>query len=312
MLADGRADAHQPVAVFDQFQQIRRGEILDAVGRGLPSGLSSLAATSAGMSCGWQFNTQRRLLRRQAGGQLAQQRQKLMLVVTHIGSNFLASQSCHRLRFEPPQSRQRTSSPTAHFRRVRSHLGNRNSTRSLSPAVGGRALRARPPSHRPRNPFQFDTRHNSFGVLSSASVGGLSGSVFWRPQGTCPLTSPRTIYTARNRRGCLIAKATHCGNRPTVKPRRFCHQPVFSCVPAAASVSTRINTRYQADNRCRQRHRVRKAVFTQLIRICPKAFADVFRAGQCAVVLSNIYPRPTRLNASTAIQPGVAACDSCE
>ena len=33
MLADGRADAHQPVAVFDLFQQIRRGEKLDAVGR---------------------------------------------------------------------------------------------------------------------------------------------------------------------------------------------------------------------------------------------------------------------------------------
>lgn len=29
-----------------------------------------------------------------------------------------------------------------------------------------------------------------------------------------------------------------------VKPRDFGHQPVFSCVPTAASVSTRINTRY--------------------------------------------------------------------
>ena len=39
------------------FQQIRRGKELDAVGGGLPSGLSSLAATSAGMSCGWQLST---------------------------------------------------------------------------------------------------------------------------------------------------------------------------------------------------------------------------------------------------------------
>jgi len=30
-------------------------------------------------------------------------------------------------------------------------------------------------------------------------------------------------------------------------PRHFRHHPVFSCVPAAASVSTRIHTRYQAD-----------------------------------------------------------------
>ena len=57
MLADGRADAHQPVAVFDLFQQIRRGKNLMPLAGGLPSGLSSLAATNAGMSCAWQFNT---------------------------------------------------------------------------------------------------------------------------------------------------------------------------------------------------------------------------------------------------------------
>ena len=44
------------------------------------------------------------------------------------------------------------------------------STRSLS--RGGRAWGASP---RPRNPFDsFDTRHNSFGILSQASDGGLS------------------------------------------------------------------------------------------------------------------------------------------
>jgi len=58
VLADGRADAHQPVAVFDLFQQIRRGEILDAVGRRIASGLSSRAVINAGMSCGPQFSTQ--------------------------------------------------------------------------------------------------------------------------------------------------------------------------------------------------------------------------------------------------------------
>jgi hypothetical protein len=50
-----------------------------------------------------------------------------------------------------------------------------------------------------------------------------------------------------------------------------------------------------SSNRCRQRHRVRKAVFVQLVRICPKAFADVIRSGQGAVALTNIYPRPTGL-----------------
>lgn len=53
--------------------------------------------------------------------------------------------------------------------------------------------------------------------------------------------------------------------------------------------------REKSDNRCRQRHRVRKAVFVQLVRICPKAFADVIRSGQGTVVWTNIYPRPTGL-----------------
>ena len=104
------------------------------------------------------------------------------------------------------------------------------------------------------------------------------------------------ISHARNHRGCLIAKATHRENALAVKPRRFDHQPVFSCVLTAASVSTRVYTRYQTDNRCRQRHRVRNAVFVQLVRICANAFADVIRSGQGAVILTNIYARPTGLN----------------
>src|ERR1039457_6378896 len=113
-----------------------------------------------------------------------------------------------------------------------------------------------------------------------------------QPQGTSPRKRAASCHPARNRRGCLIANPTLPGKKnPT-----FQNQPVFSCVLAAASVSTRVYTRYQTDNRRRQRHRVRKAVFVQLIRICPKAFADVVRAGQCAVILTNLYPRPTRLN----------------
>jgi hypothetical protein len=65
-------------------------------------------------------------------------------------------------------------------------------------------------------------------------------------------------------------------------------QARFACVLATASVSTRINNRYQAENRCRQRHRVRKAVLVQFVRICPKAFADVIRSGQGAIILANI------------------------
>ena len=150
-----------------------------------------------------------------------------------------------------------------------------------SPVVGGRALRARSAAPRPRNPFHFDTRHNRFGVLSPASVGGLSAPCFLcDPREQAPVNQPHhALHPARSRRGCLIAKVTHSGNH-LVKPRRFHHQPVFSCVPAAASVSTRIHTRYQTDNRCRQRHRVRKAVFTQLVGVGPKALRHVVRSGQ--------------------------------
>jgi type I restriction enzyme R subunit len=73
------------------------------------------------------------------------------------------------------------------------------------------------------------------------------------------------ISHARNHRGCLIVKPTRTRNALAVKPSHFRHQPVFSCVPAAASVSTLVYTRYQTNNRRRQRHRVRKTVFVQLV-----------------------------------------------
>ena len=127
---------------------------------------------------------------------------------------------------------------------------------------------------------QFDTRHNSFGVLSALHRRIVGAAPFVQPQGTSPRKrARRALHHARMNRGCLIAKLTHGGNH-LVKPRRFRHQPVFSGVLDAASVSTRINTRYQADNRCRQRHRVRKAVFVQLVCIRPKAFCNVIRSGQ--------------------------------
>jgi hypothetical protein len=50
-------DLCQPSPVLDLFQQFRRGKKLDLFGGGLPSGLSSRAATSIGTSCGWQFST---------------------------------------------------------------------------------------------------------------------------------------------------------------------------------------------------------------------------------------------------------------
>jgi len=106
-------------------------------------------------------------------------------------------------------------------------------------------------------------------------LSGLSVSCFSCYRGGHAPLKPASRHHARSLRGCLIANPTI----PSNGNQGLQNQPVFSCVPSAASVSTRINTRYQADNRCRQRHRVRKAVFVQLVGICSKAFAHVLRSG---------------------------------
>ena len=84
MLADGRAGAHQPFAVFDLFQQIRRGEILDAVGRWIAQRFQQPGRHQRREVMRLAIDDPRRLLRRQAGRQLAQQLQKLMLVIVHF------------------------------------------------------------------------------------------------------------------------------------------------------------------------------------------------------------------------------------
>jgi hypothetical protein len=143
--------------------------------------------------------------------------------------------------------------------------------------VGGRALRARtadPPAKESKLNLTRATIALAF--YRRHPLADCQQRVFQQPQGTSPRKRAASRHHARNRRGCLIANPTSPGKKnPT-----FQNQPVFSCVLDAASVSTRINTRYQADNRCRQRHRVRKAVFVQLVRICPKAFCNVVRSGQ--------------------------------
>jgi hypothetical protein len=52
ILVQRMGDLGEQGAVFDRFQQFQRGERLDAVRRGLPSGLSRCATTRMGTSCG--------------------------------------------------------------------------------------------------------------------------------------------------------------------------------------------------------------------------------------------------------------------
>ena len=162
-------------------------------------------------------------------------------------------------------------------------FGHTESTRSLcrSPAAGGGRSAPAPPhtGHRPRNPVKFDTRHSSFGVLSRHPMADFQRRVFYRTVVDKPLLGKITPSCPLPG-GCLIAKATRCGGRSDRQNRRFDHQPVFSCVPAAASFPTRIDARYQPDHRSGKRHGIGKAVFVQLVLICPQALANVFRSGQ--------------------------------
>jgi hypothetical protein len=109
-------------------------------------------------------------------------------------------------------------------------------TRSLT---RGAAPGARPP--RPRNPFySFDTRHNSFGILSPASqwriIGPLSSTV-----GDKPLLSQSRYDQARSPGGCLIAKSVPHGSPATRPPTiLFFHVSI-----AAVSLPNSSRTRHQ-------------------------------------------------------------------
>jgi len=84
MLVDGRADAHQPVAVFDAFQQVRRGEKLDAVGWWIAQRLEQPGRDQRRDVMRPAVQHPGRLLRREAGWQLAQQHQEPLLIVFHL------------------------------------------------------------------------------------------------------------------------------------------------------------------------------------------------------------------------------------
>jgi hypothetical protein len=150
--------------------------------------------------------------------------------------------------------------------------------------TGGGRWRAHPRPQAKESSCSFDMRDSNFRVLSLPSNGGLSALLLPNRGGQAPL-KPEQLpcpQTARrsHRKSYFVQQGQPSRSRLNTPCQPFQNPPVFSCVPTAASVSTRINTRYQADNRCRQRHRVRKAVFTQLVCVCPKAFHNVVRSGQ--------------------------------
>src|SRR5882724_3480901 len=71
------------------------------------------------------------------------------------------------------------------------------STRSLGwrPAAGAGAARPLPATGHPsKESIQFDTRHNRFGVLSVASIGGFSATCFYsNPRRQAPVNEPHHV-----------------------------------------------------------------------------------------------------------------------
>ena len=83
VLANGVADFDQPSAVFRNLQNIRRRKILGGVLGGIAERLEQPRRNQGGDVVRLTVQHPARLLRRQADGQLSQQRQKTVLVVFH-------------------------------------------------------------------------------------------------------------------------------------------------------------------------------------------------------------------------------------
>lgn len=83
MLANGVADFDQPSTVFRQFQNVRRGKILAAIGRRIAQRLEQPGIEQRGDVMRLAVQHPARLLRREAGGQLTEQRQEPGLFFFH-------------------------------------------------------------------------------------------------------------------------------------------------------------------------------------------------------------------------------------
>lgn len=83
VLANGIADFDQPSAVFRQFQHIRRGEILGGVLGKITERLEQSRRNQRRNIVRLAVQHPARLLRREAGGQLAEQRQEPGLFFFH-------------------------------------------------------------------------------------------------------------------------------------------------------------------------------------------------------------------------------------
>ena len=83
VLANGVSDFDEPRAVFGNLQNVRRRKILGGILRRITQRLEQPRRDQRGNVMRLAVQDPRRLLRRQADGQLSQQRQKTVLIVAH-------------------------------------------------------------------------------------------------------------------------------------------------------------------------------------------------------------------------------------
>ena len=88
------------------------------------------------------------------------------------------------------------------------------------------ALRAL--GHRPRYPFGFDTRHNSFGVLSAASVGGFSATRFLcNPREQAPVNEPHHVTMPTTTEAVSSQRRLTAEDVQTVRTAAFVTSPFY-------------------------------------------------------------------------------------
>jgi len=87
MLINRRCHFDEPCTVFGIFQHIFRGEKLDAVGRRIAQRLEQAGVHQRRNIMRLAIERPCRLLRRQAGRQVSQERQESMLIVFHAKSD---------------------------------------------------------------------------------------------------------------------------------------------------------------------------------------------------------------------------------
>jgi hypothetical protein len=209
MLVNGGRHTGEPVPIFAGFQQVGRRKELDPVLRWIAQRLDEFGRDQCRNVVQLAVQQPSRLFRRQAGGQLAQEHQKSVLIIAHCSS----------------------------------------SLRAFNLGIGIlQAIPSGPPPARRCAPGRWSTLPGPISFSHAAIVPAFLFVIRWRIVGAAffvhrgrfysalnatPLR-PEPPHHARRRKGSFISNATRAGNH-LVMPRHLRNLPVFSCDLAATS-----------------------------------------------------------------------------